>query len=205
MLREPDLTPLPKELDWTCENPGRGEKFPGVIAGRARKFLCHAVGQKRVSKPCITYATDGKLRCWCDQRPAERRPVVYVPVYAEAGQLVVRLGAVQGYILERQTKPGMLVSFETGKGKTSPTKVKKVESVSAVGARLIESRRKCDIDILEYLCHLWQLHALTRYCGFTPHRSIAGASTVDLSEPDYAPRFSHAEKLLAERIDAEGE
>jgi len=205
MLREPDLTPLPKTLEWSVVNLGRGEKLTGVIAGRVRKFQCHHVGPKKVSKPCLSFATEGKLRCWCEERPASVRPIVYVPVFTAKERFVIRMSSVQGYLVERDLKPGMVALFERPDRAKRPTFAKRVTGESASQGWVVEVAKKANADILEFLCHVWQLHALTKYCGFTPRRSIAGASVVDLSEPDYAPRFSHTEQLLAERLDAEGE
>lgn len=205
MLREPDLTPLPKTLDWSIVNLKRGEKCSGVLAGRIRKFQCHHVGKQRLSKPCLSFATDGKVKCWCEDRPASVRPVVYVPIRTREEQIVVRMSGVQGYKLGLVAEPGHLVEFWRTDRAKQPTYARRLMGVPATQSWVIEAAKHTSADILEYLCHVWQLHALTKFCGFTPRRSLSTASVVDLSEPDYAPRFSHAEKLQAERLDTEGE
>lgn len=205
MLREPDLTPLPKSLDWSILNLARGDKVTGVIAGRVRKFMCHHVKPGRVSKPCLTFATEGQVKCWCEERPASVRPIVYVPVFTREERVVIRMSAVQGWMVERDLKPGMVGVFERPDRVKRPVFGKRMHGEAASQKWMIEAAKLASVDILEYLCHVWQLHALTKFCGFTARRSLAGAAVADLSEPDYAPRFTHAEKLLAERPDAEGE
>lgn len=188
MLREPDLTPLPKTLDWSCISLKRGETMLGVLCGRVRKFQCHTLKNGQ-SKPCLRYTTGGKLACWCESTNVSIRPIVYVPVVTREGeQFVIRMSAVQGWKVE-SIPAGSLVEFSRPDRAKRPTVAKRIMGPTACQEWVLKLKGKCDRDITEYLCHLWQLHALTKYCGFTAYRSIAAACTVDLSEPDYKPRF----------------
>jgi len=198
MLREPDLTPLPKSLDWTTPHVAKGEKFFGLLAGKVRKFLCHPLKNGQ-TKPCLKYATSGELPCFCEQRVTNTRPIVYVPIFTRDNeQLVIRMSAVAGYEVEKH-EPGTLLHFERADKDKQPVKAKKVTGEAVLQAWVTRNKKNCNADITEYLCHLWQLHALTRWCGFKAYRSLAAASTVDLSEPDYVPRLTHVEKLASEK------
>lgn len=205
MLREPDLTPTPPALDWSVWKPEKAEKIVGVIAGRVRKFRCHHVGPKRLSKPCVAFATDGKLECWCAERPAELRDVVYVPLYTRGEQMVIRVSEYAGYKLESDFKPGQMVEFTRPEKVKRPMQFKRPDAISKDQAWVVNKAKKCDADILEFLCHVWQLHDLTRFCGFTPRRSLRVATKADITEPDYSPRFAHTERQLTERLKREAE
>lgn len=198
MLHEPDLTPLPKSLDWECVSLGRGETLVGILCGRVRKFACHTLKNGQ-SKPCLKIATRGALPCWCEQTKGVTRNIVYVPIVTREGeQVVVRMSAVQGHKAEA-IKAGTLVEFTRPDRAKRPTFIKPMPTASQTQNWVMQVRKNTDADILEYLCHLWQLHALTKYCGFACRRSLQAATTIDLSEPEYMPRFTHTEKLLAEK------
>lgn len=187
MLRESVLGPTPKALDWQCLSVKKGETVTGVLAGRIRNFRCHNVrGQ---SKPCVTFATDGALKCWCSSRPSSVRTIGYAPIFTQAGErLVVILSAIAAWKI-RDAVPGQLLSFTRPDRAKQPITPRIVGGAAALAQWVRQLKDKCDCDILEYLCHLWQIHALTVHCGFAVRRSLAAASVVEVNDWPHALRF----------------
>ena len=197
MFRRADLTPIPTALDFRCESVSRGTSFLGVVIGPLVPVVTHTL--KGHSKPCLHFATEGKLRCWCQERALERRPVAYLPVMnADREKLVVILSAVAGYRI-REVKEGTLLRF------TRPDKQKVRINVTAVtgaetGSQWVTLAQKTKgVDIMEYLCHLWQIHSLTKHLGYEVRRALKTDATVELDPNDSAPRYvSWIEKLASE-------
>lgn len=199
MFRQPDLTPFPKELDWTAETVEPGTTVSGVTCGPIFTAMTHTV-PPGISKPCCRYATDGQLACICDARPMSLRKVGYQPIIAKTGEkLVIVLSALAAYKTAKWQQ-GTALNF------TRPKKLKRGIIVTPIKGEeskqlwVKEALKVRDQDIAEFVHHLWQIHALTVWSGFTPRRSLRADATAPISTDPYEPRFtSHTEKLRNER------
>lgn len=189
MLREPDLSPVPKVLDWHCETVERGTSITGIVVGRIHKYRCHIHG--KISKPCPFFATDGKLPCPCEVRGWEMRDIGYLPIVtADRERIVVVLSSMACEAAKELCKQGGIYRFRRPKTVKSRIRIERPEEkeIPTVLSNMKPTRNQ---DILEYLCHVWQIHALTQFCGFTVRRPLSKETKHEITEPGYTPRFVH--------------
>lgn len=203
MFRKADLTPIPSALDFRCESVARGTSFLGVVIGPMVPVVTHTF--RGHSKPCLEFATGGKLRCWCAEKVMERRPVAYLPVKNKDGEkLVVILSAVAGFRV-RSVKDGDVIRF------TRPDKPKvrinctAVTGTDAEGIWVKQAQKTKGVDIMEYLCHLWQIHSLTKFLGFEVRRALKTDAVVALDPNDAEPRYVSWLERVQSETDARGE
>lgn len=187
MLREVDLTPTPVTLDWTADTVERATSITGIVVGKVRKFRCHIYG--KITKPCVRFTSNDELPCVCEQRRMEIRTTGYLPIITkDKDRRVIVLSAVATAVAERCVQ-GSVYTFKRPKTVKSRIQISNVGSDEAQAAGWDRLRPKKNQDITEFLCHLWQLHDLTKWCGFVPRRSLAADAVKEITEKPYEPRF----------------
>lgn len=198
MFRQPDLTPVPPALDFRCESVERGGTFLGVVIGPLVKVRTHTFNGR--SKPCLNFATEGKLRCWCNERAVSIRDVGYLPVINRDGdRVVVILSALAAYSL-RSVKQDMLIRFSRPDKPKVRVQASTVTGIDAEQQWVKRARGLEPVEIWEYLCHVWQIHSLTKYLGFSVRRPLKVDANGPLDPHDAEPRYvSYTEKLLGEK------
>lgn len=197
MFRKADLTPVPTALDFRCESVARGTSLLGVVIGPMVPVMTHTF--RGHSKPCLDYTTEGKLRCWCAEKVMERRPVAYLPVrLADQEKVVVILSAVAGHRV-RNVKDGDLLRFSRPDKPKVRIGVSLVTGTDADQLWVKQARKTAGVCIMEYLCHLWQIHSLTKHLGYEVRRALKTDAVAPLCPADAEPRYvSWLEKLASE-------
>lgn len=197
MFRRADLTPAPVALDFRCDSVARGSSFIGVKIGELIPVMTHTF--RGHSKPCLDFTTDGKLRCWCAERAIERRPVAYVPVKNKEGERVVVILSSQAGLSMKSVTDGTVLRFTRPDRPKVRVKIGLVTGTDADQGWVKQAQKTKGVDIMEYLCHLWQIHSLTKYMGYDVRRPLKVDATGPLDPNDAEPRYvSWLEKLASE-------
>lgn len=200
MFRSPDLTPATVMQEMRCDTIDPGTNMLGVVVGPMVPVRTHTF--RKISKPCLAYATGGALRCWCSEHWTAPRDIAYIPVLNREMEYVVVLLAKTAAATIRNVQEGALLRF------TRPDKAKsriRITAVSGTDANQLwvrEAQKIKGVQIMEFLCHMWQIHSLTRHLGFDvrqPNR-VNPDPVRDPNATD-APPVSMVEKLLSERAD----
>jgi hypothetical protein len=188
MLRDAEMTPVPIALDWRAETVARGTAITGIVVGKCRKFVTHVYGG--ITKPCLLNITDGALPCPCQTRGLELRVTGYLPIVTHERERVVVVMSTRPTNIMMKATQGSVYRFRrpaTVKTAIIPAAVLGDDSKAAECHRMRPTKNQ---DISEFLCHLWQIHDLTKWCGFTPRRAIRTDAKAPITEKPYEPRFA---------------
>lgn len=174
---------VPNHLKWHCETIEGGCDVTGLIAGPIKPVRTHWNGEKTL--PCLFAMTHGKLFCACTVRPMSGTTTGYTPIITRANdRIVVPASALVGYELQK-LNPGKLVKLYRPKKRCAALRIELPTSDEQEQAWVRRMRPGCIHDIEEYLCHLWQIKALTEFFGFE-YRPAVGRTgeVIDRSRGD---------------------
>lgn len=165
-------------LDWRCHLLKPGETIAGVSVGPMVCPVVHWRGRRSV--PCLREMTGGELLCACDQEPAAKRRIAYLPMISGEGEKVViilsngvavKLGALPHRTLLRVSK---------SKTPCAPVAVVRVMTWDVPATAQARADKMPPQDIREYLLNLWSLDILTRWCTARVAVQEAVANLVDV-------------------------
>lgn len=188
MLRDAEMTPVPPALDWRAETIERGTSITGIVVGRCRKFVTHVFG--KVTKPCLLNIGDFNLPCPCQTRGLELRVTGYLPIVTSERERVVLVLSTRPTNIMMKAKQGDVYKFRRPKAVKSAIVPAMALGEDSAAAECHRMRPTKNQDISEYLCHLWQIHALTAACGFTPRRALRTDAHKAITDKPYEPRFA---------------
>lgn len=161
---------LPDHLKWRIIPLSAGAVLEGWLAGPVVPVACHWTGKRSV--PCRRLITDGKMRCWCEDKPASVRVIGYAPIIDKArDRYVVILSAAVAHKVER-IKAGSAVRLTRPKAVKRPLFVTQLPDDYLGSDQTKKMRAGAIHDICPYLLHVWQDQELTESFGLPFFKSL---------------------------------
>jgi hypothetical protein len=177
-----NLGDLPINLRWHCPQVTPTTGYRGVLAGPVVFVPTHYSG---ATVPCCRIATEGAVPCWCDDAPADVRRSAYIPIVTSHHDRFVALvsGAV-GDIVEGW-EIGTTVGVSHPGISRRPIVVEKLNGNTLARPQRDKMLQGAPHDISEYLCHMWQIRALTMHYGFRfrPSKKNMGQQKMKKKKP----------------------
>jgi len=152
-----------KELHWRTHKIAPGETLSCVAIGPPVCPVCHFLGKRTV--PCLRAISEDALPCACDDTAIAKRRVAYLPLISNEGERIVVV--VSNNVAYKLGTLPHRTSLRITRTRTpcAPLVVVRANDFSTAGRAIAVADKMPPQDIREYLLHLWNIDALTRWCA----------------------------------------